>query len=106
MKHISAWAIRNPIAPLVLFVVLTFLGIVAFIRLPINLNPGHLLPADPGAHRQPGAAPPEIETQIVTKVEGAVANLGNLKNITSVAFDSTALLHAGVPHRHAARSRA
>src|SRR6202167_922118 len=39
MKNISAWAIRHPITPIVLFVVLFFLGAVAFIRLPINLNP-------------------------------------------------------------------
>ncbi len=92
MKHISAWAIRHPIAPLVLFVVLTFLGIFAFIRLPINLNPDISFPLIKVTVGQPGAAPPEIETQIVTKIEGAVANLGNLKSITSVAFDSTGLL--------------
>ena len=39
MKNISAWAIRHPVTPLVLFVVLTFMGVVAFIRLPVNLNP-------------------------------------------------------------------
>ncbi len=30
MKNMSAWAIRHPITPLVLFVVLFFLGVVAF----------------------------------------------------------------------------
>ena len=33
MKNISAWAIRHPVTPIVLFVVLFFLGLVAFIRL-------------------------------------------------------------------------
>jgi multidrug efflux pump subunit AcrB len=92
MKNISAWAIRNPIAPLVLFTVLTFVGIVSFIRLPINLNPDISFPLIQIRIAEPGAAPPEIETQIVTKVEGAVANLTNLKNITSVSFEGTALL--------------
>jgi len=36
---------------------------------------------------QPGAAPPEIETQILQKVEGAVAGIGNIHNITSVALE-------------------
>jgi multidrug efflux pump subunit AcrB len=31
---------------------------------------------------QPGAAPTEMETQILQKVEGAVANIGNVRNIT------------------------
>jgi hypothetical protein len=48
MKNISAWAIRHPVSPLVLFVVLFFVGIVAFIRLPINENPGHFLSAGHG----------------------------------------------------------
>ena len=40
MKNISAWAIRHPVTPIVLFVVLTFFGVVALrIRLPINLQP-------------------------------------------------------------------
>jgi len=39
MNNLSAWAIRHPTMPLVLFFVLTFLGVVSFIRLPINLNP-------------------------------------------------------------------
>ena len=39
MRNISAWAIRHPLPPVVLFVVLLFMGIVAFIRLPVTLNP-------------------------------------------------------------------
>ena len=37
MNNISAWAIRHPVTPVVLFVVLFFVGIVSFIELPINL---------------------------------------------------------------------
>ena len=45
VKNISAWAIRHPVTPIVLFVVLFFMGIVAFIRLPINLESGCFLSA-------------------------------------------------------------
>ena len=57
MKNISAWAIRHPVTPIVLFVVLFFLGTVAFIRLPINLNPDVSFPAVDVNISQPGAAP-------------------------------------------------
>ena len=63
MKNISAWAIRHPILPLVLFLVLLFLGVSAFIRLPINLNPDISFPLVMVSVSQPGAAPTEIETQ-------------------------------------------
>ena len=45
MKNISAWAIRHPVPPVVLFVVLLFMGTVAFMRLPVTLNPDVSFPA-------------------------------------------------------------
>src|ERR1700691_3425959 len=83
MRNISAWAIRHPIIPIVLFVVLFFLGVVAFIRLPINLDPDISFPAVNVTVAQPGAAPTEMETQIAQKVEGSISNIGNVRNITT-----------------------
>ena len=92
MKNISAWAIRHPISPIVLFVVLTFVGIVAFVRLPINLMPDIAFPLVRVTVLQPGAAPTEMETQILQKIEGGVASIGNVRNITSRAIESQALV--------------
>ncbi len=83
MKNISAWAIRHPITPIVLFVVLTFLGVVAFVRLPIDLNPDIAYPIVDVSISEPGAAPTEMETQIAQKVEGSIASIGNVRNITT-----------------------
>jgi len=90
MKNISAWAIKHPIFPLVLFMVLMFVGVVAFIRLPINLNPDIAFPMVHVQVSQPGAAPSEMETQILQKVEGSVASIGNVHNITSRAVEGSA----------------
>ena len=90
MKNISAWAIRHPIFPVVLFVVLTFIGIVAFIRLPINLNPDITFPMVHVQVSQPGAAPTEMETQIMQKIEGSIASVGGVHNITSRAVEGSA----------------
>jgi len=86
----SAWAITHPVFPLVLFAVLTVFGIVAFIRLPITLNPDISAPFVQVTISEPGAAPAEIETQILQKVEGGVANIGNVKSITSWAIEGIA----------------
>ena len=83
MRNISAWAIRHPVIPIVLFVVLFFLGIVAFVRLPINLTPDISFPLVSVNVSQPGAAPSELETQIAQKVEGSIASIGNVRNITT-----------------------
>ncbi|MGC1387807.1 MAG: efflux RND transporter permease subunit [Steroidobacteraceae bacterium] len=89
MKNISAWAIRHPITPMVLFVVLFFLGVVAFVRLPINLNPDIAYPLVDVLIAQPGAAPSEMETQIAQKVEGSISNIGNVRNITTYIVEGS-----------------
>jgi multidrug efflux pump subunit AcrB len=90
MKNISAWAIRHPVSPIVLFTVLLFLGVVAFMRLPVTLNPDVSFPVVLVQVLQPGASPQEIETQIMQKVEAAVAGVGNIDNITSLALEGQA----------------
>jgi hydrophobe/amphiphile efflux-1 (HAE1) family protein len=87
MKNMSAWAIRHPVSPVVLFVVLLFMGVVAFVRLPITLNPDIAYPIVHVTVSQPGAAPQEIETQVLQKIEGSVAGIGNIHNITSLALE-------------------
>jgi multidrug efflux pump subunit AcrB len=87
MKNISAWAIRHPVSPIVLFVVLLFMGTVSFLRLPVTLNPDITFPVVLVQVLQPGASPQEIETQIMQKVEGAVAGVGNIDNIVSLAIE-------------------
>ena len=89
MKNISAWAIRHPITPIVLFVVLFFLGVVAFLRLPIDLNPDIAYPMVDVNISQPGAAPTEMETQIAQKVEGSIASIGNVRNITTYIIEGS-----------------
>src|SRR6202047_1037370 len=90
MKNISAWAIRHPVTPVVLFVVLLFMGSVAFLRLPVTLNPDISFPLVQVLVSQPGASPQEIETQIMQKIEAAVAGVGNIDNIVSLAIEGQA----------------
>ncbi len=91
MRNISAWAIRHPVTPIVLFVVLFFLGTVAFVRLPINLNPDVAFPLVNVNINQPGAAPTEMETQIAQKVEGSISSIGNVRHIQT--FITEGLVH-------------
>jgi len=101
MRNLSAWAIKNPVPPIVLFVVLFFVGIVSFFRLPITAAPDISFPLVTVSVSQPGAAPPEIETQIIQKIEGSIASIGNIDNISSVAMEGAANINVefeiGVP---------
>ena len=86
MRRLSAWAIRHPLPPIVLFVVLLFVGAVSFLRLPVTLNPHLSYPIVSVQITEPGAAPEEVETQIVRRVEAAVAGIGNIHHILSTAY--------------------
>ena len=55
-RNISAWSIRNPIVPIVLFIGLTLAGLVAFNRMDVNNEPDVDFPAANVFIAQPGAA--------------------------------------------------
>ena len=82
-RNISAWSIRNPITPIVLFVALTLAGIVSFIRMDVNDNPDIEFPAAEISVTQPGAAPTELETQVTQRVEAAVRGITGVDEVTS-----------------------
>ncbi|MBC7802211.1 MAG: efflux RND transporter permease subunit [Gemmatimonadaceae bacterium] len=89
--NISGAAIRNPIPPIVLFVVLTLLGIVGFMALPITRSPNIDVPIVSVTVTQPGAAPGELEAQVTKKIEDAVANVTGVKHLLSTVTDGTSL---------------
>lgn len=82
-RNLSAWCILHPVPPLVLFIILTLGGLVAFFNLGIDESPNIDVPAVSVAVTQPGASPAELETQVTRRIEDAVAGLGNIKHITS-----------------------
>ncbi len=90
MRNISSWAIRNPTFPIVLFLVLSFLGVVSFNRMAINQQPDISFPVVQVTVSQPGAAPSEMEKQITQKIEGAVASVGKVEHITSYDVEGAA----------------
>lgn len=88
-RNISAWAIRNPVPPIVLFVALTLAGIVSFMRMDVNNDPDIDFPIVVVVVNQPGAAPTELETQVTQRVEAALRNLQGVDQITSTVTEGT-----------------
>lgn len=82
-SNISAWAIRKPVPTIVLFVVLTLVGIASFLRLPVNANPSVSFPVVTVTITQPSAQPAEMETQVTRRVEGVAAGLVAVNHIRS-----------------------
>lgn len=87
MQNLSANAIRKPIPPIILFVLLMFAGLVGFHKLGINQFPDVDIPFVTVSVGQPGAAPAELETQVTRVVENAVATVGDVSHILSTVTD-------------------
>ncbi|GLS33936.1 hydrophobe/amphiphile efflux-1 (HAE1) family protein [Mesorhizobium albiziae] len=81
--NFSAWSIRNPIAPILLFVVLIVLGLMSFKALPITRFPNIDVPLVSVVVTDPGVAPSELETQVTKRIEDAVSNISGVKNVMS-----------------------
>jgi len=88
-RNISAWSIRNPVVPIVLFVGLTLAGIVSFMRMEVQNQPDIEFPLVIASISQPGAAPTEIETQITQRVESAVRSIDGVRTISSTASEGS-----------------
>ena len=82
-RNISAWSIRNPVVPIVLFVALTFAGILSFNRMEVQNDPDVDFPVVIVGISQPGAAPSELDTQITEKVESSVSTVEGVDLIES-----------------------
>ncbi|GAO40440.1 putative efflux pump inner membrane protein [Sphingomonas changbaiensis NBRC 104936] len=88
-RNISAWAIRNPVPPIVLFVALTLAGFISFMRMDVNQMPDVAFPGVTITVNQPGAAPTELETQVTQRVEAAVRAISGVEDISSKVEEGT-----------------
>jgi len=87
MQDLSAHAIRKPIPPIIIFVLLMFAGLLGFHKLGINQFPDVDIPVVTVSIGQPGAAPAELETQVTRIVENAVSTVGDTSHILSTVSD-------------------
>lgn len=85
--NFSAWSIRNPIAPILAFCLLLFVGIQSFNSLPITRFPNIDVPLVSIIVTQSGASPAELETQVTKEIEDAVASINGIDEIQSTVTD-------------------
>ncbi|MBB4362510.1 HAE1 family hydrophobic/amphiphilic exporter-1 [Bradyrhizobium sp. CIR18] len=91
MNGISSWAIRHPVATIILFVLLSLAGAVGFSKLRLNNMPDMDIPTVTVSVAWPGAAPSEIETQITRFVEDGVAGLGTVNRTRSIVNEGLSM---------------
>lgn len=92
--NVSTWSIKNPIPALMLFVLLTFGGLLSFNGMKVQNFPDIDLPTISVTVSLPGASPAQLENDVARKVESSIATLQGLKHIYTKVQDGGATITA------------
>ena len=80
MTNFATWSIRQPIPPIVGFILLMFAGFFGFKHLNITDLPDMDFPAVTVTAVLQGASASQLETEVTRKIENAVATVGNIEH--------------------------
>lgn len=94
MMNVSSWSIRNPIPAVLLFILLTLVGLMGFRSMKIQNFPDIDLPTVTTTVAWPGASPAQMETEVARKIENALATLQGIKHIYATLRDGSAVISA------------
>ena len=89
MKSFISLIVRRPITILMIIISILILGLISLSRLSIDSMPNMQMPYISVHTRYRNAGPEEIEKSITKIVEGAVATVNNIKNITSYSRENS-----------------
>jgi len=82
-------AIRRPVFSTVVFLILTLLGAVSFMRLPVDLMPDITLPSITVSTRYEGVGPEEMEELVSIPLERALSSTPSVKEIVSTSSEGS-----------------
>lgn len=89
---IAEISIKRPTIVVVLFTVLTLLGIISYQSLNYEMLPKFNLGVVSIATVYPGASPNEVENTVTKKIEDAVASMENIKKLNATSYEGLSLV--------------
>lgn len=92
MINVSSWSIRNPTPSVLLFIMLTLVGLMGFRAMKIQNFPDIDLPMVTVTAALPGASPAQLETEVARKIENSVATVQGVKHIYTNLSDGSAVI--------------
>ncbi|MFZ4551095.1 MAG: efflux RND transporter permease subunit [Aquabacterium sp.] len=85
--NLSTWSIKNPIPAVMLFLMLSLAGLAAFHAMKVQNLPDMDFPTVTVSAALPGAAPPQLESEVARKLENAIAPVQGLKTMRTTVQD-------------------
>jgi multidrug efflux pump subunit AcrB len=81
--NFATWAIRQPIPPIVLFMLFTGVGLYGFGQLNVQDMPDMEFPMVTVTAVLPGASPSQLETEVTRRIENAIVGIEGIEQVTS-----------------------
>lgn len=88
--NVSSWSIRNPTPAILLFIILTFAGLMAFGAMKVQNFPDIDAPMITVRAMLPGASPSQLENDVARKIEASLATVQGVKHLQSTLTDGLA----------------
>jgi len=82
-------AIRRPVFATVIFLILSLLGAISFMRLPVDLMPDMTLPTITVSTSYDGVGPEEMEELVTIPLERALSSTPSVKEMTSTSSEGS-----------------
>lgn len=89
---LSDLSIKRPVMITMAMVAFLLFGVLAYIKLPLNLMPDVKFPIITIQTVYAGASPDQIENLITKKIEDEVSSIGQIDSITSYSLNSVSLI--------------
>ncbi|HEY9144732.1 MAG TPA: efflux RND transporter permease subunit [Arenimonas sp.] len=87
--NFSAWSINRPLPAILLFILLTLVGLFGFQQLAVSRFPDVSYPGITVTVALPGATPSQLETEVTRKVEDSVASLADINKLVSTVTEGS-----------------
>ena len=89
---ISKYSVKRPYTVLVSVVLVIVLGVVSLTRMTTDLLPAMNLPYVIVVTTDVGASPEEVEKDVTSPIEAAMATTSNINNVSSMSYDNYSMV--------------
>ncbi len=89
---ISKFSVKRPYTVLVAVVLVIVLGVVSLTRMTTDLLPAMNLPYVIVVTTDMGASPEEVEKDVTSPIEAAMATTSNINNVSSMSYDNYSMV--------------
>lgn len=94
LLNLSKFSVKRPVTITMLVLVVIILGAISLAELPIDLFPEIEVPVAIVTSSFPGAGPQEVENLVTKPLEGAIATVGNIEELSSISSEGSSTIIA------------